>query len=92
MKKRPAHRVPHRSGTSDKLRRVTALFRSDVVDKNTYDVSAGGAEGVRPAHVQMSAVHAQQNLYVVKAVRLQWRQDDQQKHHHGASTVFMLFT
>lgn len=57
---------------------MTVLFRSDAVDKNTYDVSAGGAEGVRPAHIQMSAVHAEQNLYVVKAVCLQWRQKDQQ--------------
>lgn len=57
---------------------MTVHFGSDVVDKNTYDVSAGGAEGVRPAHVQVSAVHAEQNLYVVKAVCLQWRQKDQQ--------------
>lgn len=65
------------------------LFRSDVEDKNTHDVSAGGAEGVRPAHIQMSAVHAEQDLYVVKAVCLQWRQEDQQ---NIITRRFILFT
>lgn len=37
---------------------------------NTYNVRTDGAEGVRPTHVQVSAVDTQQNLDVVEAVRL----------------------
>lgn len=41
-------------------------------NENTYYVSTRGAEGVRPTHVQVSAVQPQQNLDVVEAVRLWW--------------------
>lgn len=49
---------------------VIKQFTKCFFSNNTYYISTSGAEGVCSTHIQMSAVHTEQYLYIVVAILL----------------------